>query len=37
MAVVIILSHKAQNPLTANDPHTMAVVVTANTSVNIIM
>jgi hypothetical protein len=27
MATVIILYHKAQNPLTANDHHTMATVV----------
>jgi hypothetical protein len=34
MATVIILSHKAQNPLTANDHHTMATVITS--SINII-
>jgi hypothetical protein len=30
MATVIILSYKAQNPLTANDYHTMAMVMTAH-------
>jgi hypothetical protein len=30
MATVIILSHKAQNPLTANNSHTMATVITTH-------
>jgi hypothetical protein len=36
MATVIILSHKAQNPLRANDRHTVATVITAHTFINII-
>jgi hypothetical protein len=32
MATVIILSHKAQNPSTANDHHTMAKVIKTHTS-----
>jgi hypothetical protein len=36
MATVIILSHKAQTPLTANDLHTMATVVTTHTFINVI-
>jgi len=37
MATVIILSHKAQNPLTVNDHHTMATVLTTQTFLNIIV
>jgi hypothetical protein len=36
MATVIILSQKAQNPLTSNDHHTMATVITKYTFTNII-
>jgi hypothetical protein len=33
MATVIILSHKAQNPLTANDHHTMTKVITTHSQI----
>jgi hypothetical protein len=33
---VMILAHKAQNPLTTNDYHTMATVIKAHTFINII-
>jgi hypothetical protein len=36
MATIIILSHKAQNTLTANDHHTMVTVITTHTFINII-
>jgi hypothetical protein len=36
MATVIILSHEAQNPLTANDHHTMTTVITIYTFINIL-
>jgi hypothetical protein len=35
MAMVIILSHKAQNTSTANEHHTMAIVITTHTFINI--
>jgi hypothetical protein len=37
VATVIILSHKAQNPLTGNNHHTMATVGTTQTFINIII
>jgi hypothetical protein len=36
MAMVIILSCKAQNSSTANDHHSMAMVVTTHTFINVI-
>jgi hypothetical protein len=37
MATVTIFSHKAQNPLTANDIHAMATVITTKLFVDIII
>jgi hypothetical protein len=36
VSTVIILSHKTQDPFTANDQQTMETVITAHTFINII-